>query len=93
MYQNVQTKFEFDQTLPDALQALVFRKRLVRGPGVRIFAVDDLGFVGRVALTVSRDGYKSLFNAVSSFLQTGDIVFGNLEYPLAARVQPDKMCW
>ena len=91
MYQRVQAKVEIDNILPDDLQALVFRNRSMHGPTVRVFAVGDLGFSGRVALTASRDGYESLFDEVRSFLRTGDIVFGNLEYPLAAEVQPDKM--
>ena len=65
MYQRVLAKSEIDQKLPEGVQALIFRNRSVRGPAVRVFAVGDLGFSVRVALTAGRNGFESLFDEVS----------------------------
>jgi gamma-polyglutamate biosynthesis protein CapA len=50
---------------------------------VRIIAVGDLGFSGRIHNHYSNSkNYKLIFNELLPLLGTGDIVFGNLETPL-----------
>lgn len=77
--------------VPADLPALVFTRRACLQQTVRLLAVGDLGFSGRVASLAAREGHASLFEEVAPVLKTGHIVFGNLEYPLGEDSHPGRM--
>ena len=79
------------ESVPPALSALVFSRRTCAGQRARLLAVGDMGFSGRVAATAAQYGHTSLFEDIAPLLQTGDIVFGNLEYPLAGDALSGRM--
>lgn len=76
---------------PDDVPALRLFQRAPAGPTVRVYAVGDIGLSGRVSRIGARLGFDSLFADVAPVLQSGDVVFGNLEYPLAGEVAPRGM--
>lgn len=77
--------------VPHGLPALQILRRPTAGPKVRLYAVGDIGLSGRAAATAQREGPAALFDEVRPLLRTGDLVFGNLEYPLAAHVAARQM--
>src|SRR5262245_62663052 len=77
--------------LPTDLSALVFSQRPCIGQPVRLLAVGDLGWSGRVAITAARFGYAEVLREVTPLFQTGKIVFGNLEYPLLGNAHLGQM--
>ena len=75
---------------PADLQALQVSVRASSDPLIRVCAVGDLGLSGRAAVTARQRGADQLFREVRAFLDTADIVFGNLESPLAGDIAPDR---
>ena len=70
--------------LPTQEPSLTFYHREAIGPTVRIVALGDVGFSGRVAEAAPDGNPLSLLMEVAPFLQEADIVFANLESPLVA---------
>ncbi len=77
--------------VPPDLPVLSIAERPSAEPSCRLLAMGDIGFSGRVGKTALAEGYDSILKEVTPFLQTGDIVFGNLEFPLAGRLHPNAM--
>ena len=77
--------------VPNDLPALQIVQRSTVGPVVRLCAVGDIGLSGRAAITAEREGADTLFVEVAPLLQDADMVFGNLESPLAGAIAPGKM--
>lgn len=71
---------------PDNVPALTFFGRPAAGPTVRVFAAGDIGLSGGVGVMATRLGFDRVFADVAPVLTSGDVVFGNLEYPLASEV-------
>jgi poly-gamma-glutamate capsule biosynthesis protein CapA/YwtB (metallophosphatase superfamily) len=82
---------EIHNSLPPDLSALVLYKRASDEPPTRVMAVGDIGFSGRVKSAISQYGYTGVFGEIAKFLGTGDIVFGNLEFPLVPADQANQM--
>ena len=76
---------------PSGLPVLVRRLREVEDPAVRVAAVGDIGLAGQAAATAAAGSFDELFGDVAAVLHSADVVFGNLEYPLAADVARSKM--
>lgn len=69
--------------LPFGLEILVIKDGIRSGNSARIIAVGDISFSGRIKRSIdARKNYDILFNEVLPLLQTGDLVFTNLETPL-----------
>ncbi|MCA9952390.1 MAG: CapA family protein [Anaerolineales bacterium] len=68
--------------VPEDLSALRYIWRPPVAPGMRLLAVGDVGFSGRVLRSGQINNFRSLFRDVVPFLTIGDFVFGNLETPL-----------
>lgn len=77
--------------VPADLPALVVMERPSSGYSCRLLAVGDIGFSGRVGKTALTEGYDAILKEVATVLRTGNIVFGNLEFPLAGRLRPNEM--
>src|SRR4051794_15216629 len=76
------------ERVPAGLPVLQVIQRSPKGTMARICAVGDIGLSGRAAATATDRGTDILFTELTSFLKDGDIVFGNLESPLAAEIAP-----
>lgn len=66
--------------LPDDLAALRFQSRPAAGATLRLLAVGDVGFSGRLACRVNEP--LGPFEQLAPLLASADLVFGNLETPL-----------
>lgn len=77
--------------VPPDLPVLQMVQRSAAGPTVRLCAVGDIGLSGRAATTAKHRGADVLFAEVAPFLQAADIIFGNLESPLASEMAPGQM--
>ena len=64
---------------PADLPALLLYERPAAAATVTVLAVGDIGFSGRIR---QADSHHTVLQAVQPYLQSGDIVFGNLESPL-----------
>ncbi len=78
------------EILPELLALRLFERAPV-GTTTRLLAVGDVGFSGRVANSAAGGGYGSLLDEIRPMLQTGQIVFGNLETPLLADTSAPAM--
>jgi Bacterial capsule synthesis protein PGA_cap len=76
---------------PHELSLLRIFQRPSAGATVRLCAVGDIGLSGRAAATVKSCGSDILFAEVAPILRDADIVFGNLETPLASDIAPGNM--
>ena len=86
----VEARSILNNSVPEGLSALRIRQRPTQGPTARLCAVGDIGLSGRAENTAKREGRDRLFAEVSETLKTADIVFGNLECPLAGDIAPGK---
>lgn len=68
--------------VPPDLSAICFFRRPTAGKSIRVYAVGDIGFSGKLGDTAKRKGFSALFGQIANLLRTGDVVFGNLETPL-----------
>ncbi|HAF61785.1 MAG TPA: hypothetical protein DCK95_05620 [Anaerolineaceae bacterium] len=73
----------FFQDLPQFLDTLILKKDMSTEDFVKIIAVGDIGFSGRIQTKIKNNNTDSrIFDEVLPFLVSGDLVFGNLETPL-----------
>jgi poly-gamma-glutamate synthesis protein (capsule biosynthesis protein) len=68
---------------PMGLKSLVLLERPTAGPVVRLAAVGDVGLSGRIRQAAERSSYAALFSEVAPVLQSADLAFVNIEFPLA----------
>jgi len=76
---------------PDDVSALLIGERAITGGRASLCAVGDIGLSGRAAATAQRLGSSTLFADVAESLRKTDVVFGNLECPLAGEIAPGNM--
>ena len=72
--------------VPSGLSAACFYRRPPSGRTIRLYAVGDIGFSGKIKITGKKKGFPALFGEIANLLRTGDVVFGNLETPLTNQV-------
>jgi len=82
---------EVSELAPLDLPSLIIRERPMEDQLCRLLAVGDIGFSGRVGKTAETEGYDTILQEVAPLLRTGDIVFGNLEFPLTGALYPNAM--
>jgi hypothetical protein len=75
------TASQLSSLLPDTLPALCFFQRPSTSPIGNLFVVGDIGLSGQVATAATSRGFSTLFQEIAPLLQSGQIVFGNLEFP------------
>src|SRR6476620_10778396 len=76
--------------VPENLSALLITDFPTVGPTVRLCAVGDIGFSGRVrdALPAASD---AIIAEVAPLLRKADMTFGNLETPLSGEIAPGRL--
>jgi len=77
--------------VPEGLRALVFTRRAPVGPCARLLAVGDIGLSGRVAAAGARCSFDELLSEVAPLLRSGDLAFGNIEFPLVGDLGHDAL--
>jgi len=77
--------------VPADLRGLQVLKRSPVSRTVRICAVGDIGFSGRMSEAIKIWGAEALFKEVAPLLHSSDIAFANLESPLAGNIAPGKV--
>lgn len=78
--------------LPDELMAIQLWKSEFRDPCIRLIAVGDIGFSGGVRKTCEASGnYEEIFSDLKPLINSGDLLFGNLETPLINNATPQQL--
>ncbi len=73
------------------IPAMLWRTPIEEDYAVRMMALGDIGFSGRIGELARTSGYDAPLAAISPLLQRADIVLGNLETPLLPDLLPGAL--